>query len=352
MHKIRKAICFLALLTMASFLPASASAPNPYEFNVYAIQNIGTSSSYYGSDYQGIAGAGGNVYFTGFSLNANGSYNPSQPYSLFTGGGATFGSGSVNNGGISSGGNINLTSTTVNGPISGGGNLQGGTGQVNGNVSITGTNSSALTINGSLTTGAAYSSTLDHAAVASYFNNASSFWGGLSATSSWVNSYGQIQVSNLSSGRNIVNLNASDLSGIYGLKLSGPSDAFVVFNITGLASNQSLQAFSLDLSGGVNSNDILLNIPGTNSIAMQGGTYVSILAPGSNVNFSSGLLAGNLIVQNLTGAGQVNLGQFTGFAGDQSNFNTQVPEPSTYMLLGTLLLAIGVANKRKMITAK
>lgn len=342
---MKKLFFFITMLGMFALSTLQASNPNPYDFNVFTTQNIGTSSQYYGSDFEGIAGAGGSAYFTGFSLNALGSYNPSQPYSLFTGGSATFGSGQVNNGGISAGGNVNLSSTTVNGPISSGGSLQGGNGTVNGNVSVSGTNTSSLTINGSVATGQAYTPSLNLADVSNYFKSASSFWGGLSQTASWVNSFGQIQVSGLQSGRNIVNLNYSDLSGVYGAKLSGPADAFVIFNISGVPSNGNLQYLSLDLSGGINSSDILINLPVANSISINGGSF-NVLAPLTDITYNSGALNGILVAQNLYGSGQVNLGTFTGYAADQNNFNTQVPEPSTYVLLGSMLL-IGAITQRK-----
>lgn len=341
----------LLSIIFASFLVvntnAQAADPNPYDFNVYATQNIGSSSSYYGSDFEGIAGAGGSVYFTGFSLNATGTYSPSQPYSLFTGGSVNFASGSVNNGGITAGGNVNLNSTTVNGPISSGGNLQGGTGQVNGNVSISGTNTSALTINGTVSTGQAYNPSLNLQNVTNYFKSASTFWGGLSQTSSWANSFGQIQVAGLQSGRNIVNLNYSDLAGVYGIKLSGSSDAFVIFNINGVpSSGANLQFLSLDLSGGITNSDILINLGVANSITINGGSF-NILAPLTDITYNSGALNGILVAQNLNGSGQVNRGTFDGFAADQGNFNTQVPEPSTYVLLGSMLLIGAVAQKRR-----
>lgn len=326
---------------------ADAPNPNPYSLNVFATQNIGTSGSNYGSDFEGMAGAGGNAYFSGFSLNATGTYSPSQPYSLFTGGNVFFGSGSVNNGGIEAGGNVNLSSITVNGPISAGGSLQGGNGTVNGNVSVGGANTSALTINGSIATGQAFSPTLNLTDVSNYFKSASSFWGGLAQTANWVNSFGQIQVSGLQSGRNIVNLNYSDLAGVYGAKLTGPSDAFVIFNINNVPSGGgNLQFLSLDLSGGITNSDILVNLAVANSLSINGGSF-SVLAPNTDITYGSGALNGILVAQNLYGSGQVNKGTFDGFATDQGNFSTEVPEPSTYMLLGTMLLVGAVIQKRR-----
>lgn len=348
MNKISMALSGVLFSTALLMSPLSADAPNPYDFNVFATQNIGSPSSYYGSDFQGIAGAAGSVYFSGFQLNTNGTTSASQPYSLFTGGSTNFNSGQIDHGGISSGGSVNLNSTTVNGNVSSGGGLSGNGGQINGNVSVAGSNTSSATVNGSVSTGVAYTPTLNLNTVSNYFKSASSFWAGLSQTSSWANSYGQIQVAALSSGRNIVNLNYSDLAGVYGIALSGGANSFVVFNINNVpASGANLQYLTLNLSGGITSSDVLINLGLANSITINGGSF-NILAPNTDIQYNSGALNGSLVAQNLNGSGQVNSGGFSGYAADQNNFNTQVPEPSTYAILGSMLAIGALAQRRRL----
>lgn len=344
MKKLLLSTLMASLVAMGAHV--SAADPQPYNFNVYAIHDIGKVNQGYGSDFQGIAGAGGNAYFNNFSGNAVG---PAYPYSFYGGGNYTQNSGQINNGGLEVKGNINLSSSAINGNISGGGNLTGGNGQVNGNVSITGTNTSALTINGTTTTGATFNPTMNLGAVTQYFKNASTFWGSQAATATFTNVYGQLQVSNLVSGRNIVNISFADLSasGVYGIKLNGPADAFVVFNVLDSTPNATaLKDVTFSLNGGITGTDVLFNLVNATNVTLSGGQYLSILAPNASITFPSGLVTGNLVADYIYGSGQVNQGAFEGFSKDQNNF-VAVPEPSTYLILSSFLLAALFWKRRK-----
>lgn len=332
----------IALLSSLLFVGSVSADINsdPWQLNVYTVKDIGKSTGYYGSDFQGSAGAGGNVYFSGFSLNLNNSPT-NGPFSLYTGGNVNFNSGAVEHGGIEAGGNINLNSITVNGNVSGGANLQGGTGTINGNAVLGGVknNSPGLVINGSLTQNHSYTPVMNQATVTNYFQSASSFWGDLTPTATTSTQFGLIQTQGLTSGRNIVDLSLATINNSYGVALNAPSDAFVIFNISDTTSpgNDFMKALSFQLSGGIALDDILFNITTASTLSLQGGTYASLLAPGSDVSFSSGVLQGNLIAQNLFGSGQVNTGSFTGFSKDQQHF-VKVPEPKSWLILSTLIL--------------
>ncbi len=322
----------------SSYLTADVNS-NPWELNVYTTQDIGKSTAAYGSDFQGIAGAGGNAYLSGFSLNLN-NVPPNNPYSLYTGGNANFSNGTVSNGGIESGGNIFLNGAAIDGNISGGGNLSGSNGTIHGNVTLAGTKSAGagLVITGSLNQNQPFTPTVNLPNITKYFERASTFWSSLSPTTTTTNQYGQIQVKTLTAGRNVVDLSLANINSSYGIALNGPSNAFVIFNISGLIPGVDImKALSFQLSGGINFNDTLFNITGPATLSLSGGTYTSLLAPNSNVSFSSGLLQGNLVAQNLYGAGQVNVGAFTGFSQDQHHFMA-VPEPMTLLTLGSLML--------------
>lgn len=346
-----KKLQWVYALLSSSFLllnPLNAVDPAPYNFNVYASGNIGSQSSNYGSDFEGTTGVGGNAYFSGFSGNAVG---PLYLYSVYTGGSFNMGSGSIR-GGVESAGNVNINATSINGNVHGGANLQGGTGSINGNVSITGTNTSNVSINGGVSTNQPFTPSLNLPSITQYFQNASAYWAGLAPTATYTNVYGQLQVSNLVSGTNIVNLTLADLNAAntYGIKLTGPADANVVFNIKDMISNVVLKDVTFSLEGGMTKSNVLYNITNATSLNMQGGQYLNILAINSGVNFSSGLVTGNLIVRDLMGSGQVNLGQFNGFQADQNKFNIAVPEPSTYLLFGSFLGIAALVSRRKRIS--
>lgn len=324
-------------------------APAAYEFNVYTSQNIGNSNSGYGSSISGIVGSGGNAYFNGFSGHSGG--QPSL-YSVYANNNFSITSGSINNGGVEAGGNIHISGASVYGNLHGGGNLTG-SGGVYGNVSIKGANNSSLTVSGPVSTGQSYNPSVNYSATTSYFQNASNYWANLSPTASYNNYYGQLQVTGLQSGRNIVNLSYSALQNAWGISLNGPANAFVIFNITGIPTtgSQALKSVSFSYGGGLNGSNVLYNIVDGVNLQLNGG-YLSILGINSDITFGSGNLAGNLIAQNLYGAGGVQQGSFVGFALDQHNFNVAAPEPTTYVLLGSILALLFFASKKGLLTKK
>jgi choice-of-anchor A domain-containing protein len=322
-------LLFGFLLTLS--IPLAAT--NPWDFNVYTLQNIGTQQNPYGSDFQGIAGSGGDDYFSGFSLNA---LTGPFVYSLYSGGNVNFQNGSISNGGIEALGNVTVNSASVSGNIHGGGNLFGNSGSINGSVILGGQNfkGPSLSVSGPIQTNVPFVPSLDLLSVSNFFASASQTWGGLAPTATWNNVYGQIVVSNLSSGKNVVNLSLSDLNSAWGIALNGPSDAYVIINILDAAVNNALiHDITFNLSGGLTKDGVLYNLPNAESLLLSGGQYLSILAPFADVTHNPGLVTGNLVAENLYGSGQVNLGSFIGF----KDYHVGVPEPSTYLILGSLL---------------
>lgn len=381
----------ISLMMVNSGIALGAPQFDPWDFNVYTTGNIGTSTNAYsGSDFQGVTGSQGSDYFSGFSINLNNTSPISGP-SLYAGGTVNFSNGTISNGGIESTGAVNVTNTTVNGGInaggtvtqtngqqngnvntagafvgnsptvngnvSTGGNFTGsGGGQVSGNVSAGGTISGNTTIQGtalSHQTPATFTPTLNLATVSSFFQNANTFWGNLTANLSVSNNqYGVITVSNaLNSGRNILDLTLAQINAItnstqnYEINFTGnvPTNAFVVINVLGSGTAMN----SLQLSG-ISASDVLFNIVGNaiTNLTLNGGNYVSLLAPNTNINFTSGLLTGNLIADNLTGQGQVDNATFAGFPADANNI-TPVPEPATYAIMGSMLGIVAFVAHRK-----
>jgi choice-of-anchor A domain-containing protein len=313
---------------------------NPWDLNVYVIDNIGTSANPYESDIEGMAGAGGNVYLQNFSLNVNGSVTPTTPYSLYSGGTVNTTSGQFNNGGVQAVGSVTLTNTTTSGNVSSGGSLFGSSGQITGNATLKGTNQSTITINGSVSTGQTFSPVLNQTTVANFFKNASNVWNNLSPTTTWTNSSSTLILNNPMAGLNVVDISLSQWNALTGIQNNLPSNAYIVFNIddTTTPGSDTLNAISLN---GISANNILLNLPNASVLAMTGGTYGSVLATNATITFTNGVLQGNLVAENLQGSGQVDSGAFVGYS------TLAAPEPSTYLLLCGMIGVFWFVKGRK-----
>lgn len=291
-------------------------------FNVYSLGNI----SYTGSDFQGKAGAAGNVSFNHFSL----ALADQGGYALHAGGVATLNNGSFY-GGIDAGKNISVGGVGIYGDVRGGeniGNTSGGT--IKGNVYAGG--SAALTPSityYSKSSGVPYSPGADLAAISGYFENFSAMVGGMGNTGTIGSLYGSLNIPALP-GTNVFSLSAADMYAAHTVNITGGSDAIVYINVVGAAA--SLNSTVWKYYGGIAPDDVLLNYADAATLAMTSSNNVNILAPFADTTFNSGLVTGNLIVGNLAGSGQVNLGHF-------SHGPQPAPEPATL-----LLLAIGLAG--------
>lgn len=327
----------VAMLSFAGVRSASADAINPWAFNVYSLGDIGTTGSGYGSDFQGAAGAAGNAYFTGFSLNDL-NYDVIDGYSLHTGGEVRI-SGSINNGGIDAGGNVAVNNASVFGNVTAGGNLTGAGGTIHGNATLGGQKlvGPVVTVTGATSQFQPYTPLVDHGAISSTFATFSTTVGAMSATTAASNVFGQLQI-NAVSGVNVVSLTSAQLDAAWGVQINGPSDAMVYLNVTDAA--VSFDSLVWSYAGGATAANALLNLAFADTLALSGGDHIiNLLAPFADVTFSSGLLTGNLIAGNLFGGGQVNHGSFNGP-------HIVIPEPATgaLVLLGA---AAAMLRRRK-----
>ena len=330
--------CMATLLVVGVMVwvaPVGADPINPWDLNVYSLGNIGTPSSKYSSDFQGVAGAGGSTYFAGFSLHDVASAGPGTPFSLYAGGAVEI-TGAINNGGIEAAGDVSILGASVAGPVVGGGSLLGTGGTITGDVTLAGSNLAppAVTILGSLAEGVPYASTLDLDATSDYFLDVSTYVGDLAPTTTAIDQWGELQIT-VESGINVVEFASGQLDAAWGVRISGPSDATVLMNVQG--ASVAFDSLVWNYIGGVSSARALLNLEEAQTFSLSGGNHmVNILAPEADTHFAHGVTTGNLIVGSLTGGGQANAGRFEG----------TIPEPATLtlLLLGSFML--GAARHR------
>ncbi len=317
---------------------ARGDTTDPFQyFNVYSLGDIGSPESPYGSDFQGVAGAGGNAYFSSFSLHATGS---PTGYGLHTGGSARL-SGAYF-GGIEAGGDVELGNVSVTGNVVAGGGIRnfaggtvGGDALAAGAVDLDG----SMTVMGSKGPGSAFQPQVNHAELADYFLSTSEQIGFMADTGTVTDDWGNL-IFQGTSGVNVVTVDAATLKDAWAFSIDAPEDAVVYVNV--LDQDVDLDWTGWRLTGGIGSDDVLLNMPFAHSLDLTSTNAVNLLAPMAQTRFDSGLLAGTLIVGDLQGGGQVNHGDF-GHGGP-------VPEPA-----GAALLAVGsvllLSRRRRRATA-
>ena len=331
MKRIAVCICAVMLCT----IPVSAGLESPFSYyNLYSAGDIGTSTQAYGSDVQGTIGAGGDVYFSYFSADDH----LLNDYGLHVGGSATLVGGSYYKN-VEVGGNLSMQSLNIEGDVYVGGNVTATTGgTINGNLSAAGTITMpqySFSVTGTTSENMLYSNVVNFDVATEYFTEVSSYYGGLTETTSYENNWGGINVE-LSSGLNIVAMSADEFKNAWGLTVSGATDGVLVINLTG----EIAELDSTTLAG-IDSSKVLLNYVDASSLSITGGNTLNILAINADTNFAYGHVDGNLIVANLTGSGQVNEGFF-------DPGTNPVPEPCTIAILALGALMVNrPRSKRK-----
>jgi len=314
------------VLTIAAVLIGTGAAradlldgPMGY-FNVYSLGDIGSASSAYHSDFQGAAGAAGDVHFARFSLA---DVAASAGFALHVGGSARLGGGSYY-GSVEAGGNVEVGFLDISGSVLSGGDVSNfGGGTIKGDVAAAGSVSLSqqMTVYGDRLSGAPYSPIVDHAAMSEFFRTTSDSIGAMSATTVATNSWGMLRI-NARSGANVVSLDGSTLRNAWGLSITGPADAVVYVNVPN--ETVSLNWTGWEYHGGISAGDVLLNMPNATRLSLSSANAVNILAPDAETYFGAGLIEGVLVVGDLQGGGQVNIGAFD---------HAPVPEPATMVLL-------------------
>jgi len=106
---------------------------------------------------------------------------------------------------------------------------------------------------------------------------------------------------------NVFDLNGNDLSAAWGMTIDVPNGAVVLVNISGTTINWH---GGLTVNGTA-VNNILYNLYEATDLTIQGiDIRGSVLAPSADLNFTTGVVSGQVIVKSMSGAGQYNMGQF------------------------------------------
>lgn len=279
---------------------------HPLALNVIVTGALGTASDPYGSDFQGAAAVGGDVFVSSFSLNDL-DLAPAG-ISLYAGGLVDF-TGAVEHGGIDAAGDIVLDAASVDGDVVGGGDLDG-SGLVTGDAAVAGQFLAGLplTVLGTVTEGVPYAPALDLPVLAVYMQTFSSVVAAKAPTTTATEQWGELVIEAVS-GMNVVEIAAADLDAAWGVRIDGPSDARVYIDVPDATA--SLDSLVWTYTGGVSAHEALLNYGSATQLTLMGGNHeINILAPFADAEFPVGLLTGNLVVASLIGGGQVNDGGF------------------------------------------
>ena len=318
----------IALLFCAAMAAADPMTHPFGYFNVYSLGDIGSPSAKYHSDFQGVAGAAGNVYFSSFSLDG---MDSTTGYSLHTGGSATLTGAYV--GSLEIGGQANLGSLSVGGSVVTGGDITNFSGGTIGGDAIAGGQvllGNNMTVSGQKRSGVPFQPVVDHTVLSSFFRTTSTAIGALADTGTVSNAWGEL-IFNGTSGVNVVTVDAATLKDAWGFTITAPAGAIVYINVPD--GEVELDWTGWSYIGGISAGDVLLNMPNATELELRSANAVNILAPFAQTNFPSGLITGSLIVGDLQGGGQVNLG----------HFEHPIPEPTTVLLL---LAGAGLAARR------
>lgn len=304
---------------------ARAATVNPGDFNVYSLGDIGSSGSAYGSDFQGVAGAGGDAWFGGFTLSG---LDTADGRVLFTGGSTSLVGGDIH-GSIDAGGDVTLGSFSTSGDVVSGGSVEANGGWIGGSVTAAGdVNFSGAGAGGTVSPNTPYQPAVDHDAMGRYFRDTSARVAGWSDTGAIADNWGGLSYT-ADSGVNVVSIDADDLRAAWGFALTGPDDAVVYVNVSG--TDPTLDWLDWSFSGGIGAGDVLLNYHEAQSLTLNQGGGTNLLAPNADVTYGSGVWNGSIVAGRLEGGGQVNTGTFRHYG--------PVPEPTT-----VAILALGAAG--------
>jgi choice-of-anchor A domain-containing protein len=250
------------LLAAAASAPRAAAAPvlSASDFNVYSLGGI----RYELSDFEGRAGAAGDVRFSNFSLGAK---EPRGAATLIVGGSAVLVDGSVLNGGVRAGSRARIERVDVDGAV----------------VSGAAEAASLPAVSRELLE--------DSARLAALPEDAAPVWAGglrLSARPGF--------------SRTTLHLTAEDLAQVRVVVLDAARGQTLVVDVSGASASIDNAALTLTGEGGV-----VFNFPDARALTIVGAAVPGVvIAPRAATSFTSGRIDGRLYVGDLSGNGQVN----------------------------------------------
>ena len=240
---------------------------------------LGDVNHFY-TDTQGRIAAGGNVTLNGYSLGIqlDGAQYAMQDI-LVAGGDFSFTNGRIYWGNAVYGGTANVTqSGTIDGQL-----IQG--------------------------------QRIDFGAASAELHDLADQWASTSANGTttvqyWGGSTAQITLTGTDPSLNVFALSGYDISRANTLTINAPAGSSVVINFDG-ETNQ-MTNFGIFLNG-VTQSKVLYNFHQTTNLMLSGiDIQGTLLAPDAAINFSNGVIHGQLIGNSLTGMGHVSLAMYDG----------------------------------------
>ncbi len=258
------------------------------DYNLFVLYDVNQPSS----DTEGRVAVGRNAYFANYSIGDKLSAGSGDV--LVVGKNLTYVSGAVYNGNVVYGNSTNLPQTSV---------------------SITG---------GTLR----QDNPIDFAAARSYLTSLSSQLKTLAANGTTTFQWGGLVLSGTDPFLNIFFVDGNDLSAANNMSINVPSGSVVLVNI-----NRNNLSWSGGLSiTGTTKGNVLFNFYKAKNLAIHNiDIRGSVLAPFAKVNFSTGVINGQMVAKFLEGAGQFNNTQFIGNL-PQTECVTNIAEISASLL--------------------
>lgn len=306
MKVVLKSAIAAACVTIAAAGSAQAGVVdlNLHGANVFALTDFKAPSA----DVEGSILAGRDIQLSNYSVNDK-NFDAYGSYSLIAGRNLSFSSGSIKNGYTYVGGAANVTQSV----------------DVYGKTIKTGASNAPANLT----------------ALASQLKSTSSSLSTLATTGSAAVQWGGLNIKGSKSAVEVIDIDAKTLSSVTYFNFSNlTAGSTLIFNISGTAGafNGGYQGFE--------KYNVLFNFYQATDLGIHTGLTANILAPLATVNGGSGVINGNVVVDNWLSSVQINANHFFKPATVQG-FTTPVPEPETYAMLLAGLGVVGFMARRR-----
>lgn len=292
---------------------AMAQAINPWGVSVFTGANLGKSSERFTGSTTGSVYTRGLVYSNTFNIGAGLRANSEVIYS------------GVLTGGIQARGNVTLNGGSISGGVASGGSLKATTGNtsVSGGAVLAGTNQAGnrVTVSGGVTTGMAYASGIDFAAMEHAYRAASGLAADLGPNAVAVLNGNTLMLSSSGAGTNIYEVTAAQLAAAQHVIVTGEVGSTTVLNVIGDSVNIATSSWSY--FGGASASTTVINADAAYSVHATGTLGATILAPDALVRLTNTQVHGSVFAFGVVGSGNLD-GGFMGV----------VPTPGAFAFVG------------------